>query len=459
MKNKLVIILSTVVVILVCALLAVPFGMGLWISNRYPQLIKEFNTPHVSFSIINFKRGWFRSYAQLQVTLHSAETTLSGESIPLAQFVITQHIEHGPLVRQKYPDGVRHWLIAFAAMQNETHSDNLIFKANTLWTRANSINTTLDIGHLLLSNDHQRVEINNLNGEIVYSPADKHFQSHLNLGNGALYENNPQKAGNNIIDLVKVMELNNFTTRLDVHRLNSLWYGNRHFEAQKVMIYPSNGTVLTAENDVMDLNQYQQNGVTNFNLTNHVDAITGDQFKVTALQFGLELQNMNTGLLENFAQIFMYGSDFQRFKLYTILLDLFTKGMTVNLNQFQFNTEDGPVGVQAQIASAPIDPAHQGLLHLFENLNVKATANVPKEWLKKSLASYYESKKAENPKLKFDSAIMAQNDIEHLMQQKLLVPVDQQVSLILDYKDGKLLINGEKPTLDGLINDSLSGKQ
>lgn len=459
MKNKLAIILSAIVVVVV-VMLAVPLGMGMWVQDSYPQLLKQFNTPHVSFALVNFKRGWFRSHAQLQVTLHSAETTLSGESIPMAQFTITQNIQHGPLVLQRSIDGSRHWAIARAAMQNESHADNLNFKASTLWTTANSINTVLKIDHLLLSNDRQRIEINQLAGEINYTPADQHFQSHLNLGNGALYENNPEKVGNAIIDLVKVMELDNFSTRLDIRKVNAMWYGDRHFESQKIMIFPYNGEALTADNYTADLNQNEHNGLTNFNLTNHIAAISSGQFKITQLQLALALQNMNTPLLESFAQTFMYGSDFQRFKLYTILVDLLAKGMTVNLSQFQFTTDDGPVNMQAQIDSMSADPANAGLLHLVENLNVKATANVPKEWLRKNLVAYYETKKSENPSLKVDPQLVAQHDLDHWLTHHLLVPENQQVAIALNYKGGQLLVNGEKPALDNfLTNDPLSGTQ
>ncbi len=449
--RKLWIILSAIVVVIVFVALAIPFGMGLFVQGRYPQLLAQFNTPHLSFALLNFKRGWFHSEAQLQVTLHSAETTLSGESIPLAQFTITQDIEHGPLVLQKHLDGSRNWMFALAAVQNESRADNLIFKSSTIWTMANTVNTALQIKHLLLSNDRQRIEINDLNGDVIYTLADRHFQSQLALGNGALYENNPEKVGNDIVDLVKVMELDNLTTHLDIRKINALWYGTRHFAAQKISIFPYGGEVLTINNFAADLNQSQHGGLTKFDLTNHVDTITSGQFKIDQLQVALNLDNMNTPLLENFAQVFMYGSDFQRFKMYPILVDLFAKGMTANLSQLQFTTSDGPVAMQAQIASIPGDPANAGLLHLLENVNMQASANVPKEWLKKEIISYLDNKKNANPSLKVDSQVLAQHYLDYWQEHHLLVPQDQQVSMVMNYKNGQLLINGEKPTLDNVI--------
>lgn len=458
--RKLWITLSAIVAAVFLVVLAIPFTMGVWVEKRYPQVIHQFNTPHVSFELINFKRGWFHSHAEVQITFHSAETTLSGEAIPLAQFTITQNIQHGLLVRQTAADGSRHLIVARAAMQNESRADNLNFKATTLWTMANNLNTQLNIQHLLLGNDRQRIEITQLNGNINFTPADKQFQSQLSLGSGALYESNPEKVGNDIIDLVKVMELDNLVTRLDIHKVEALWFGARHFEAQKIMIFPYAGEALTIGNFSADLNQNQHDGLTDFNFTNRIDSINSGQFKIGQVQVGLTLKDMNTPLLENFAHNFMYGADFQRIKLYSLLVDLFTKGMTINLNQMQFTTDDGPVAVQAQITSPTTDAANSGFLHLMENLNVQASANVPKEWLKKSLVSYYATKKSENPHLKIQPDSLAQQYLDHWTSHHLLIPQDKQVTMAVNYKEGQLLINGEKPALDNFIfNESLSGAQ
>lgn len=434
----------------VFVMLAIPFGMGIWIQNRYPQVITQFNTPHISFRLLDFQRGWFHSQAQLQITFQSAETTLSGEAIPLVQFTITQDIQHGPLVKQKSSDGARSWTMARAALQNESHSDNLNFEADTLWTMANKLNTRLKIQHLLLGNDRQRIEINQLTGTIDFTPTDKHFLSQLSLDSGALYESNPEKIGNNIIDLVKVLELNHLTTLMDIRKIEALWYGNRHFEAEKIMVFPDSSEGLTAHNFIINLTQSQHQGLTDFKLVNRIDALSSSQFKISQVKLGLALQDMNTPLLENFAHVFMYGADFQRFKLYSLLVDLFTKGMTVDLNQLQFTTGDGPVTIQAQIASPKTDAANAGLLHLLENLNIQASANVPKDWLKKNLISYYQAKKSEDPS-QASADVLAQRYLDYWLTHHILLPVDQQVTLVLNYKDGQLLINGEKPALDNFI--------
>jgi len=423
--------------------------MGLWIEKRYPQVISQFNTPHVTFKLKDFKRGWFNSSAHIELTFHSVETGLSEDALPLAQVVVTQDIQHGPLVREKTPGGFKHFVFARAAMENSSHSDNLNFNANTLWTMANSLNTDLKVQHLLFSNERQRVELSQLNGRIDFTPSDQHFQTALTLEKGALYESNPERAGN-VVDLIKVMELNNFTTQLNISKIESLWYGQRHFAAQKLIILPYGGEALTLENIAFGLNQNQNGPLTDFNLINKTENISGGAYKISQLSINLILKDINSALLDKFAHVFIYGSDFQRLRLYSLLVDLLTKGMSINLSELKFNTDEGPVNIQAAISASAVNETDSSFSHLMDNLNIQAAANVPKEWLRKNLISYYNDKTtAHNSKA--DSAIIAQNYMDHWLAHHLLISDNQQVGLKIEYKEGNLLINGEKPALSNFV--------
>lgn len=449
--RKLWISLGSIAALMILTILAVPFCMGVWVQKNYPSILSQLNTPHITFALTDFKRGWFNSRAQLQITFQSAETTLGGESLPLTQMNVVQNIQHGPLVRQKNADGIKRWVIALAQMQNETQSENLNFKSNTLWTLKNNLNTELNIEHLLLGNERQRIEIHHLTGNVNYIPLGRHFQSMLTLESGALFENNPEKIGNNIIDLVKVMEINHFSSKLDIRKIASLWYGGRHFEAAKIMIFPYGRDVITAHNFTADLNQNQHDQLTDFNLTNQIEAISDGQFKIGQFQLALILKDMNSASLENFTRAYIYSSDFQRLKLYTLLVELFEKGMTVDLKQFKFTAEEGTIGLHGQITIPLSEKPNPGLLHLLENLNIQAEANMPKAWLKKNLISYYESRRNLYPESKDNPENIAQQYLDFWQKNHLLVFQNDQVIMAINYNDGKLLINGEKPMLDNFI--------
>ncbi len=450
------IILSAILGLIFIVVFTTPIFMGLWIQKRYPQLIKDFNSPHVSFELINYKTGWFSSVANLKINLRSAETSWTDDSPALASFTVNQKIQHGPLVIKKSSDGRRHLRLALALMQNISQSDNMQFKTDTVWTLNNRIDTQIDIDKILLGNDRQRIEINQLTGGIDFIPGPKRFISHLSLSHGALYENNPEKAGNNIVDLVKVMELTDFGLNMDITKVKNIWYGARHFSAGKITIFPYGGgaDVLVADNFVANLTQTQHNELTDFEITNQIEQINEGQLTIGQLQLSLSLKNMNTDLLQVFAQNLMDTSDYQRLKLYSNLIDLFAKGMTLDLSQLQFNTEEGPVSVSARINSPSTNISISGILHLFENLNAQANAEVPKEWLRKNLTHYYENKHSENPQLKINPNFLAQQYIDHWLSRHLLILKDQQVFMNLQYKEGNLLINGEKPSLDNFLINS-----
>ena len=82
--------------------------------------------------------------------------------------------------------------------------------------------------------------------------------------------------------------------------------------------------------------------------------------------------------------------------------------------------------------------------------------NVPQAWLKKNLTAYYQTRQTENPGLKGNPENTAQEYIDHWLSHHLLTSEGGQVNMAVNYKEGKLLINGEKPVLDNFIfNDSV----
>lgn len=446
------IVLLSAIAALIVIVLAVPLCMGFWVQSRYPDILARFNTPHATFHLVSFDRGWFHSRAQLEVTLHYAETTLSGEPIPLAQFTIEQNIQHGPILFLRKEDGSRRWFIARAAMQNEHREDNLNFNADVLWTMSNSLDTRLNVRHILLGNERQRIEINQLTGNINFTPSSHHFQSNVTLSSGFLYEKNPDQVGTGIIDLVKVMEVHDFRTGLDIRKIKTLWMGTRHFEAEKVVFFPDVKSAVTVDNWSIDLNESQHNGLTDLNFANQIGLFAGNDLKISQVQIAFALKDMNTQLLEDIVHVFMYGGDFQRFKLYSLLADLFTKGMTIDLTQFRFTTDDGPVSLEAKISSPSVEEgATLSFVHLLEKMNVQAIADMPRTWLQKNLIAYFDGKNRENPHLKIDPQAVSQRYVDYWVEHRMLIPEDHQLTVAIVYENGDLTINGEKPALNNLI--------
>lgn len=452
--RKLSIILSGLIGIILLVTVFVPLGMGFWVQKKYPDMLSIVaNNPYMSAKIVKFNRGWFHSKAILQINIYSTLVSANGEAAILSQFNIQQKILHGPIIFIKSMSGSRRLVLARAALQNQSQDENLNFRANTLWTMANGLRTQLAVKHILLSNELQRIEINQLNGKIKFTPNNHHLQASLSLGDAAVYASNPEKVQNNLIDLIKILEGQGLRIKMDIHVINNLWYGNRLFTARKIIIYPYTGTAFSADNWHAEMNQSQQNGLTNIKFVNYVDHILDKQLKIDQLKVILELSNMNSKVLENFVQVFMAGSDLQRLKLYPLLINLLSKGMSVDLRQLQFNTDEGLVSLQAQIFSPNTDDTEFGLMHLLENIRMKATAQMPKVWLGNNLTSYYQEKQRANPNLKIDPQLVAHHYLDYWINHHLLVLQDQQLTMGVDYSNGKLLINGEKPSLSNFISD------
>ncbi len=455
--RKISLIFSIVLLATLMIVFIVPLAMGLWVEKVYPEMMEKMgNTSQVSFRVINFKRGWFRSTAQLQVTVNSSSYTVGGEPLPLTQFILNQKIQHGPILFYKSGSNSHHFVLARAAIKNSSQDKNLDFNSESLWTLTDSINTELIARHIQVGNGRQRIELQRLAGDINFYPQKDRFQSAISLAEGALYENHAEKPP----VLVKVLEVNDLSTSLDIHKVGILWYGNRHINAKRVTIFPFESAAITLDNWDVSINQTQRDMLTDVVFVNHIDAIRGDQVKVSQFNVNLALTGMNTMALETLSKVSMKATELERIKLYPVLMELLGKGMIIDLNKFQFITDQGPVNLQAWISSPLAQNSGMGILYFFENLDAKATIKLPKEWLRRTLIDFYQNKKVTHPDLNIDPVSIAQRYLNYWINHHLLKAEDQQFSMKIDYKKGDLLINDKKPSLSSLlVNDPDSSNQ
>ncbi len=85
--------ISAIVVLLLLVLLAAPGGMGMLAQKRINQLVQQLpaDSP-IGLHIVSYKRGWFSSTMQLDVTLNKIQHT------PPIHFLVNETIKHGPVI-------------------------------------------------------------------------------------------------------------------------------------------------------------------------------------------------------------------------------------------------------------------------------------------------------------------------------------------------------------------------
>ncbi|EKD55482.1 MAG: hypothetical protein ACD_60C00005G0009 [uncultured bacterium] len=118
--------ISGFVILLMAVLVTAPFILGIFIQKKYPTLLSFYNLrDDVEVNVVDYQRNWFSSDVTLKVivkndddlqetlkSLHAATTRFP----PRYQFMVQQHIQHGPLIywdSQHFPS-----IFGLAAIRN-----------------------------------------------------------------------------------------------------------------------------------------------------------------------------------------------------------------------------------------------------------------------------------------------------------------------------------------------------
>lgn len=126
----------TLFIIIVVGL--IPWVDGLLFKSNYYHFVKLVNQDgRVKIDVKNYKRGWFRSQATVNITLINTDLTdinlinpSPEHAIEPTSFVIDETIYHGPIIYNKFKNAIE---FGYASMQNNLHISHE-FESNLLDT-------------------------------------------------------------------------------------------------------------------------------------------------------------------------------------------------------------------------------------------------------------------------------------------------------------------------------------
>lgn len=428
--RKIYLIIISVLLVVVILFLAIPFAMSLWLQKKYPQVIANINsTYHTSFRLNQFKAGWFQSYAEI----------VSSDENPLIQYNIKQKLYQGPIIYYRNVDGKKCLTFAPVVVRSSSHQPNVDFDIISIWQLNDVLKNKIQAKHWVSIKDQERIDWSDAKGWVNYQPSTKQLSTHLKVGKVNLFVPNPEREAINVVDFSKLAEVQNLKINLKIKQTNQLWYGDRRLQAEKVLIQPYGGSLLTIDHWNLKASQIEHASVTDVNIDNQIENIQMDNFFMNQFKMNLALKDMDTASLAKLAKEGVRGVALHRLKVYGLLMKLFSKGMTVELNQLEFSTKDGPVNAHAKISS-------RSLL----NIDAHADLDLPKALVQKGLLNFYEIQKNAHPELNINPESLAQKRLNDWLNQHILVPKDDQVSMVMEFEKGKLTINGEKAALQRL---------
>ncbi|WP_080744758.1 YdgA family protein [Coxiella burnetii] len=419
-----------VALIVVIVLLVLPLGMSFWLKNNYPSILTRLSQAHnVSLKLINFDRGWFASKAVIQVIIPNSED----KTTQPIKFTINQHIFNGPFIFSKNNHKVK-LHCAKALVYTTSNDPNFTFHSSTLLRFNNSSKSSLYASNVNVANGQEQIVLKDTNLEILYNPLTQRLVSNAVIKSALISEQ--QKT---------ILIMDNITWRNDLHHATPLWEGKRSLSLNKFTYYLTPEQPIEVKNFILENQQNAANDTTTFTFSSHADSIKDTSLNLAPLDIKFSLTQMNTAALVNLVNTALNENHLklnpqQLHQFHTPAINLLAQGLEVSLAHLTFGTEEGQVSVQGQL-HLPAQNQSPDLSQIMVNAKGNLQAKMPMAWLKKELSRIYEDKKVELDDQALTPEQIADQQIQYWINNKKLIPQNQDVELTINYDKGKLLVN------------------
>lgn len=414
--RKIIIAITSVVILVLLLFLGLPFAMGLLLQNEYPEIIaKVSKTPNLSIKMVQYQRGWFSSEAKIEATVKSKWLSIyekpetKGQGVALVSNV---HIQHGPLVFVK-PNGKSGRLVLARALlvsQNET--PGLAGHTWTLWTWNNRLRSVFYANDIQLGDGDEAIHLKGLRGRVTMSQDIEKISARINMDSVNLSE---KPVGQE--KTTDVVELNNLRFVARLHKQGLFWYGERKATADSISVKSDTHPPLQMAGVVGVFRQIQQDEKSNIQLDYSVKNLVANKVNLSNLELVLSMKDLNTQAYSNLIDRLMQIEEesqihpFSYSALWDPLMKLVGKGLNINIEKLSFNTTDGPVSLSANVA-LPMQQGEPSIKYVIENSQASSALELPQGWLQNQLVNFYENKK---PKDQINQTAQAQQ--QPLLQQ------------------------------------------
>lgn len=445
------IVITTLIGIVALVFLGMPLMFGFTLQAKYPAVISQLsNNTNAELKLISYHRGWFTSQAKLKVTLN--DQTVNPKSLtspaqqPLTQFVVDQTIKHGLVIFTKGLWGHNRFFFSCAVITNTVNSHQIKIKALTEWTLNNQLISNIVVPLLQIDNSGQRILIQNGVGSLNYPLNGTVIQGGALINN---FQNWIKKPSAQVSVYEKKLQLNNVRLSFNNHHQdNGLWYGVTSLIIPKGVFYADQGNATTLDSFSFTINQHPMNSShTAIVLSSRAAQIANSNFNLKNLNVALNLNGLQTSALVNIDKAME-----QNKPVYGSILELLAGGLNVNLNPFTFNTNDGPVKLQAQFNFPQQSKNTANPLFWFQayrQLIAQIQMQMPQASLNKWMSNFYQRKNTiEESSLTIDTSdvtAFVNEQINYWLNNNIIKKLGNNYVTQINLKQGQLLINGALP--------------
>jgi uncharacterized protein YdgA (DUF945 family) len=371
-----------IVVLLVALVLLVPFGMGYWVKDYYPKLLKVAETEsNAQIKLVSYKRGWFSSQAVVSVNVNNPNGWAIGAQPTAAPintnknltFVVQQEIKHGPLM----------WInnklaVGRAYIHTQLVKPAIPVSHNTI-IRLNGVrDTRIQIPSLVFQNPQGQaiIVLNGLDFNAKAASDQKAITGGFTVNDFVI--KNPE--GSHHAQFIKyAFQINK--------NVEGLWLGTHSVQMPKLVLTSAAGSPQTiVSGSDIQLNVIENNNRLTYDANYTINNVTvGDKsygpnkIVVSVKDIDADALGQIKQQLQSLAHV-SNPSPSQVFSFYPLVMNLLNKGMAIKIQKLDLNTAWGKVFLQADIKlpqqSKPTFNIGQVVKNLDINLNLKAPASL-----------------------------------------------------------------------------------
>jgi uncharacterized protein YdgA (DUF945 family) len=405
--------------------------------------------PDSSIKITKYDRHWFSSDASFKVT-YRLPFILSGMSrgkpVTLA---FNAHIKHGPLISYT-SDGKRFHELAKSATVLTSPDMQGTITIVTSWRH--DIKVLFDVENFNSNMNQVQLTAKNIEGYVNYLSSSKSINYDLSIGSlSKTFEPLP-----NVKD--KSVSINS-KLKGSLTKDENFWAGNLTASRDDVTVTRNGTPMMEIKNIVTAYSSQVTDGRANLRAQVKAANVTFAGQKYGALSYAASVTNADIKSLNQLIGAFkkFYLSDNISFSnvisIYSPLLTLAEKGITVNIQNFTLDLPDSdPIQLTAtlQFVEAPQDI---NFLNFFKYMSANGHIALPREFVLQQLTEFYQDILSKQNDTEHSASAKAEQTLNEWIANKMLT--EKSNGLLesnFNVKDGRLLVNGLSPDfkLNGL---------
>ncbi len=411
--RKLVSISVGIIALAVIVFLLAPFVTGALIQKKYPDLLAQFSrVSGANIQIQRYHRGWFKSTAQLEMTIPSAPPIL-----------IHQKIVHGPFAFVSTNSGQKTLYFALAVIKEAAQSQGTALNTISVWRFNNDLKMMAKTDQFNIQTAMGNFALSNLNSAIYFTPETQHFSGDFSL---AHFVSVSQAAAMPSIDLKD----------LQIHSNNS---GKVTLSLGDLTAISINKKSTEIQNAAFLFQQTETKNTTDMTTTFDAKVFNTPEDSLSNLHFSLSINHLSTAAVQQYWQQMQaaqmtsqanFGLSFVQ--LYG-LMQVVDKGLSIELNALNAQTKDGAIQLQGGITIPAQSTQTSSIAATLAHITGHATISLPYQFVLNQWALHY----AQDQKLSPTDALAERIKSGEFIQQ------GNQLTMQIDLKNATILVNGK----------------